>query len=236
MRMLYRRTTLATALLAAVACRPQPAPWLASDAASGCDSRAPYVVLNGPDTVGVSWTTITDSTFESSVHAVSPRALLRFSGRRSPSGAVERLEIRTWHDIADTAGAPTQLASVAFGQGDAVAVVSAPGRGSQVQRDSVPPGSMPYMANVPLFLELMQRRMVPSPGDTVEIPVLWLFTGGEIDRVRMSRPTADSTVLRFELEEFRLRRSRDGAIAGALARPLADSTANQTRIVRPGCE
>ena len=235
--MRYKIVGLAALSLTAITgCRrPSPQALSTRGPVTACAATTPYVVLNGADTVGVSWNTVTDFTFDATVHAVSQGALLRFSGRRSPAGDVERMNVRIWHNIADSAAVPTQQATVEFRPGEVVSVVSAPARGSQTQRDPVPPGSLPYMANVPLLLELIQRRVPRGAAAPVQVPVLWLFTGGEMDRVQVSQPAPDSVVLRFELTEYRLRRSADGAIAGGTGRALQDSTADRTRIVRPGC-
>lgn len=234
--MMQRHPVLAVAalLLLAPSCRHARPP-VASGAASACPPTTPYVLLDGVDTIGVSETMVTDSTFTSRDRAVAQRALLRFVGRRDPSGAVTRLTVRIWHDVADSLDAPTQQADVEFGAAEAVSRVASPARGVQLQRDAVRPGMLPYMANIPLFLELVQRRGSGAIEDSVPVPVLWLFTGGETDEFQVVRPTADSVVVRFPGIEYRLRRTSDGAIAGGIARSRTDGAASDVRIVRPGC-
>jgi hypothetical protein len=232
------RILLPTLLLLWASCRYEPPQPPARSVAPTCPSTTPYIVLSGPDTIAVSWVSVTDSTVESQDRAVSQGALLRFRGRRSLSGALEQMQVRIWHSIADSAGAPTQQALLDFRPTEVVAVVSAPGRGStevQVQHDPVRPGTMPYMANSPLFLELLQRHASHALTDSVRVPVLWLFTGGATDDVVLLRPAADSVIVRLPAFEYRLGRTQDGTIAGATGRSLEDSTADQMQIVRPGC-
>ena len=230
----YLVTSAAGIVLLGASCRHAP-PTVASDAAVVCPADTPYIVLDGLDTISISQSIVTDSTFTSHDRAVTQGALLRFAGRRGPSGAVENLTVRIWHDVVDSLNAPTQQADVEFGAAEVISRVASPTRGVQLQRDAVRHGTMPYMAQVPLFLELVQRRALHEAVDSVQVPTLWLFTGGETDDFQVLRRTGDSVVVRFSGLEYRLLRTRDGAIAGGVGRSLTDSAASEVQIVRPGC-
>ena len=65
-----------------------------------------------------------------------------------------------------------------------VATVAAPTRGMQVQRDF---RNTVFMDNKPIFLEILQRGVLPVFNDWVHVRWLWLFTGGSTEEVTVRR-------------------------------------------------
>jgi hypothetical protein len=194
-----------------------------------------YAVLAGTDTVALSWNSISDSTFSADVTARSQGAILKIRGRLAPSGLVERVGISVWHAIADSGRPPTQTAEVVFRGRDVMATVAAPTRGVQIQHDTVPPGAMPYMGNMPVFLELVRRRAAHLSAESAAVPVLWLFSGGELDTVRVTRIAADSMVLRLSVQEYRLARPRAGYLSGGSIRSIGGTDPVAYSLVPVGC-
>jgi len=194
-----------------------------------------YAVLDGTDTAMVTWHSVSDSAFSADVNARSQGALLKIGGRLAASGLVERLDISIWHAVADSGSPPTQWAQVVFSDRAALATVAARGRGAQVQHDTIPPGAMPYMNNVPIFLELVRRRAARLSADSAKVPVLWLFSGGELDTVAVTRAAADSVVLRLSVQESRLARPRAGYLGGGRIRPIGGTDSIPSQLVPLGC-
>jgi hypothetical protein len=104
-----------------------------------------------------------------------------------------------------------------------------------MQHDRLPAGGVLYMSSVPLFLELLQRKVHVDVGASTSVAALWLFTGGAIDTVRVSRTTADSLSLRFSDTEYLLRLGADGSILSGSSRPTPGSTGEKSSLSRRDC-
>lgn len=200
-----------------------------------CRSTGEYVELEGRDTIMRSRVALTDSTFESTTQAVSQGALVRYTGRLSAAGQPRVLHIEIWPHIADSASAPAQIADVTVDGADVQARVAAPTRGIQLQHDRLPPGGILCMTGAPLFLEFLQRQAHLPVGTTGTVPVLWLFTGGHVDTVQVTRPAADSVVLRFPDAEYALALAPDHSILAGTSRSRAAATDSAARLVRRDC-
>jgi hypothetical protein len=92
-----------------------------------------------------------------------------------------------------------------------------------------------YMANIPLFLELFQRHVHVAVGATTTIPALWLFSGGAVDTVRVTRPSADSLLLRFPDVEYALALAPDRSILSAVTRVRPGTDGEASRLIRRDC-
>jgi hypothetical protein len=200
-----------------------------------CAAVADFVELQGRDTVAFSRLVLTDSTFESTTHAVTQGALVRHTGRRTAAGELSQLHMEVWPNIADSARAPAQIADVVVQGADVSARVAAPTRGMQMQRDHLPPGGVLYMTGVPLFLELLQSHVHVAVGATTTVPALWLFTGGAIDTVQVTRPAADSLTLRFPDIAYDLKLAPDHSILAAMSQPKPGTSGSSSRLVRRDC-
>lgn len=217
--------------------------WLAATALSAqgirpavrCSATADFVELEGRDTVALSRVTMTDSTFESTIHAVSQGALVRYTGRLTTAGEPRLFHMEVWPHIADSAGPPAQIADVTIQGAEVSARVAAPTRGIQFQHDRLPPGGVFYMSGAPLFLELFQRHVHLAVGASTGVPALWLFTGGAVDTVQVTRPAADSLTLRFADTEYALAIDADRSILGASIRPKTAAGGSPSRLVRRDC-
>lgn len=201
-----------------------------------CAAVADFVVLGGRDTIGVSRVTLTDSAFESTDRAVSQHALLHYKGRRSSTGDIASLHLEAWHDIADSAGPPTQIADVTVQGGDVSARVAAPSRGVQMQHDRLPSDGVLYMTSVPLFMELLQRHVRLAVGATTTVAALWLFTGGAVDTVRVARPAADSLTLHFGDMDYAIALAADHSILSVVGRSPKGGADEPTRMIRRDCK
>jgi hypothetical protein len=200
-----------------------------------CGSVADFVELHGRDTVAFSRLMLTDSTFDSRTLAVSLGALVRHTGRLGAAGDLTQLLLNVWPNAADSANAPAQIADVMVQGADVSARVVALSRGMQMQRDHLPPGGILYMTGVPLFLELLQRRAPVAIGTSTTVPALWLFTGGHVDTVQVSRPAADSVTIRIQQMEYALTLAPDHSILAAVSLPPLAYAGSGTRLVRRDC-
>lgn len=227
------RVGLAVTTSVVAACSPGGHP-PAVEALPSC-TEVSYAQLAGTDTIGVMTQSVDDTAFAADVYAQSQGALLKVRGRLAPSGLVEQVHVAVWHVAADSTRPPTQVADVEFRDREAVSVVAAPTRGVQVQQDSIPIGAMPYMANIPVFLELVRRRADRLGPGTAEVPVLWLFTGGELDTVRLLAPSPDTMVMRLSAAEYRLAGTHNGHLAGGVVRSLGIVDTVPHSLVALGC-
>jgi hypothetical protein len=203
--------------------------------AANCARTGEYVDVSGADTIGVSFVTITDSSVASTSRAVAQGAVFRFRGQRGTSGEITSLHTEVWPPGADTAGAPGQVADLRLTGTELTVRVAAPTRGMQVQRDRMPAGGVLYMSSVSLFLELLQRRGSAAVGQSTIVPVLWLFSGGAVDTVRVSRVAADSVSVRFPTMEFALRLAPDGSILRGHRRTIPDVASEASELSRRDC-
>ncbi len=123
-------------------------------------------------------------------------SLIRYRAVMAPDGLVRTLALSVWPLAADSALPPRQTSELTFGPQTVVAVVTDARRGSQTQVDSVAPGTMPYMDNAPFFTASIVRRGIGFKADSVDIPMLWLFTRGTKEIVTIVRKGGDSLLLR----------------------------------------
>ena len=200
-----------------------------------CARVEEFVAIDGRDTIARSHVMLSDSTFESSTHAISQGALIRHTGRLSAAGLPRTLHFEVWPPGADSAGPPAQIADITVQGTDVTARVAAPTRGVQVQHDRLPPGGVLYMSGPPLFLEFLQRQVHVAVGATTTVPVLWLFTGGVVDTVQVTRPASDSLIVRFPDTEYALALAPDRSILGALSHSRKDTAESPVRLVRRDC-
>lgn len=198
-----------------------------------CSNVADFVALGGRDTIYVSSVALTDSTFTSTTRGLPEGTLVRHSGRLA-EGEARTMHVEIWPHIADSAGPPDQIADVTIQGADVFARVAAPTRGVQMQHDRLPAGGVLYMTAVPVFLEFLQRQVHAPVGATTTVPVLWLFTGGAVDTVRVERTAADSLTLRFPDTDYSLALAPDRSILAAMIRPK-NPTESSYRIVRRDC-
>lgn len=200
-----------------------------------CSAAADFVELEGRDTIALSRVTWTDSTFESTTHSIAQGALVRYTGRLTAAGEPRLFHMEVWPRVVDSAGPPAQIADVAIQGADISARVAAPARGIQMQHDRLPLGGVVYMTGVPLFLDLFQRHMHLAVGATTTVPALWLFTGGAVDTVHVTRPAADSLLLQFPDIEYSLAVASDRSLLGATSRPKSSTAGSASRLLRRDC-
>jgi hypothetical protein len=200
-----------------------------------CTGVADFVDLEGRDTVALSRVAFTDSTFASTTHSIEQGALVRYTGRLTAAGTPRLLHMEVWPHAADSAGPPAQVADVVVQDADVSARVAAPARGVQTQHDRLPPGGVVYMTGVPLFLEFLQRHVQLAVGATTTVPALWLFTGGAVDTVQVSRTAPDSMTLRFPELEYALALAPDHSILSAVTRPKSAAAGPASRLIRRDC-
>jgi hypothetical protein len=104
-----------------------------------------------------------------------------------------------------------------------------------MQHDRLPPGGVVYMTGAPVFLDLFQRHVHLAVGATTTVQALWLFTGGAVDTVRVTRPATDSLILRFPDVEYTLALTADHSLLSAASRPKTSTAGSPSRLVRRDC-
>lgn len=201
-----------------------------------CPTTAPYVLLRGTDTLSVERLDLTDSTFFSRVDAIAQKATLKFGGRLDANGLVDSLSVEIWQSSRVATGPADQRATVVFSSSGAQALVEAPGRAPQVQHDATLPGTLPYMANAALFLELIARRALRVASETDQVPVLWLFTGGELDSARVTANGDRSSRIAIGDVTYLTNRTPDGRLLRANVTIGSGEAATHARLVRRGCD
>ena len=217
----------AVEVLAAVEVRAQ---------SNSCPTTAPYVLLSGTDTLSIERLDLTDSTFFSRVDAVAQNASLKFGGRVNANGLVDSMSVEIWQSSRVPTGPADQHATVVFSSSGAQALVAAPGRAPQLQHDATPPGTLPYMANAGLFLELITRRAMREPNDTDQVPILWLFTGGEIDSARVTVRGDRSLSIAISSVTYMMERTVNDRLLRAEVQMGSGEPATRARLVRQGCD
>ncbi len=116
-----------------------------------------------------------------------------------------------------------------------MARVAAPTRGIQLQHDRLPLGGVLYMSNAPVFLELLQRHVHIAVGATATVPALWLFAGGSVDTLRVTRNATDSLTVGFPTVDYSIALAPDGSIFGVMSRPKTAAAGSSFRLVRRDC-
>lgn len=154
-------------------------------------------------------------------------ALVRYRALIAPDGLFRGYATAIWPIAADSNKPPTQVSEVSFGPRAVIAVLSDSRRGSQIQTDSVVAGTMPFMDNAPLFIAALARRALALNADSVEIPMLWLFTGGHKETVTVVRRGADSLLMRTPRMKIR------AAISSG--RLLGSWRDDSVQVTRKGC-
>jgi hypothetical protein len=146
---------------------------------------------------------IGDSAFWGESYSAPLHALSRIDGTIGSSGLVSRIDVKVWHNAADSLSAPSQSASVLFEPHAAVSVVGAQDR-MQIQTDSVLDGAMPFMPGFTLFLDLLRRRLTLARQRSSEqsVPILRLFTGGISEVVRGQWTTPRTLSMRVASTQF----------------------------------
>jgi hypothetical protein len=179
-----------------------------------CPKGLAYLGLQGKDTAAIETVTFTGSEFASVLRGAGPGPLLSYHGTLGPDGLVKSVTVDVWQVTADSAGPPAQHAIVSFSGKVMTALVAAPSRGIQSQRDSIPEGALPFMAGATVFLELLNRRSryLGTPSGIVSIPVIWLFTGGALDSVRIHTQLGSDIAIELAQARMMGRTDSDGRL------------------------
>ncbi len=154
-------------------------------------------------------------------------SLIRYRAVMAPDGLFRSLSQSIWPVAADSALPPTQTSQLTFTARTVVAVVNDSRRGSQTQVDSVLPGTMPYMDNAPFFTAALVRRGLWLNADSVDIPMLWLYTRGTKEALTFLRRGEDTVLLRTP------RMQLDAKISGG--RLLSSWRNDSVEITRSAC-
>ena len=218
-----------------VACRGSVVPRPDSPSRLACASTGRFAVLSGADTVRIEELEVSSTEFSASVRVHAQDALLRFRGDLDTNAVVQRIDVAVWHAVQDTVSDPAQQARVTIDDEMAVSVVLAPSRAAQLQREPIAQGAMPFMANILLFVDLLHRRTRGKPGSVTEVPVFWLFAGGQRDSARVRTVEGDSIAVRVPGAEYRLARTSQGSLMGGTATVQNGSDSERLRIVRLDC-
>ena len=165
----------------------------------GCERGATYLTTLGLDTISIDRQSYhADTTTGSLLGKGGPEqwSLIRYRAVTAQDGLVRTMSLSIWPLASDSGLSPVQTTELTFGPRTVVAVVADARRGVQTQVDSVVPGTMPYMHNAPFFMAALVRRGTALKSDSVDIPLLWLFTRGTKEVATMVRKGADSLLLR----------------------------------------
>ena len=106
------------------------------------------------------------------------------------------------------------------------------GSRSQVQADAIEAGTVPFMSGSVLYLQLLAMRARAASRDTVRIPMLWLFSGGQIDTAYVSARGRDSVSIRTGGGTYLFAQDADGTLGGGRALAPAGKPASETRYLR----
>ena len=185
--------------------------WPHRIAAQSCGKGAWYVTVDGEDTLAIEHVSFIDSAFTDQVQLIDQGGRMRFQGRITPEGLVRDLNLDIWA-TGDSSRLPDQHATVSFAADAITAIVNDAEKGRQLQLDSVRSWTLPYMDNIVLFLELLDRRATYLRSDSVGLPVAWLFTAGRHDVASVVR--RGRTSARIEFADFLadVRRNASGDI------------------------
>lgn len=185
--------------------------------AQQCPRAATYVAAFAFDTISIDRQSyLADTTTGSMLGKGGPQdwSLIRYRAVMAPDGLVRTLSLSIWPLATDSMLPPRQTSEVTFGPRTVTAVVSDSRRGSQTQVDSVVPGTMPYMDNAPFFMAALVRRGAALKADSVDIPMLWLFTRGTSEVMTILRRGSDSLLLRTPRMQLNAKRS-GGRLVGS---------------------
>lgn len=178
--------------------------------AQQCLRAATYVTAFALDTISIDRQSyLADTTTGSLLGKGGPQqwSLIRYRAVMAPDGLVRTMSLSIWPLASDSALPPMQTTELTFGRQTVVAVVADARRGVQMQVDSVVPGTMPYMDNAPFFTAALVRRGIALESDSVDIPMLWLFTRGTKEVATIVRQGADSLLLRTPRMQLSLKTS-----------------------------
>jgi len=182
---------------------------------ASCDDADVYYRIDGADTLSVERLRVRGSSFESSLLSVSQGALLRLSGILGEDGSVRRIRVAVWHSAGDSARMPTQQAEVVFAERLVSAVVLGGSR-LQPQVDTVPAGTLPFMEGHVLFMDLVRRRSLRRLTGADTIPVLWLFTAGQVDTAVVFRSEVGALTIQMRDATTKFELLKNGRLGSAL--------------------
>jgi hypothetical protein len=192
---------------------------------------AQYLRLFNRDTVSAEGVDIAADSVQSQLQML-PGTVLRKHAVTLSSGVIPvKAYVDVWQAGAAHTGPPTQRAVVQFTGGVAQATVIQGSR-SQVQLDPVEPGTLPFMSGSMLYLQLIAMRATAAAQDSVRVPLLWLFSGGQVDTAFVTRRGRDSVSIRTGVGEYRFARDADGTLGSGSAVAPAGAPPVDLRFIR----
>jgi hypothetical protein len=150
-----------------------------------------YVSTHQADTLAIETLRSGGSRYDDFIRVVAQGAAVHLSSTLGSDGLVDSILVRIW-DSADSTNPPAQVAGMRTTSDVWTGHVVDKARGGESLRDSVPKGSLPYMPNYLLFLQVLMRRFHAIGRDSASIPLEWLFTTGRNDLAKVQEAGRDS--------------------------------------------
>jgi hypothetical protein len=171
--------------------------------------------MSSRDTVSAEAVHIKTDSAQSQLQILRGDALRRHAVTLSTGITPLKAYVDMWQPGAAQSGVPTQRAVVQFTGGAAQATVMQGSR-SQVQIDAIEPGTLPFMNGSMLYLQLIAMRAASAARDSVRVPLLWLFSGGQLDTAYVFRRGRDSVTIRTGVGEYQFARDADGTLGSGI--------------------
>ena len=192
---------------------------------------AQYLATSNGDTVSAEGIDVGSSTVQSQLQLLKLGAVRRQGVAFGPGISATTAYVDVWQPGSVQSGPPNQHAVVTFAGNSAQAVVMQGSR-SQVQADAVEAGTLPFMNGSVLYLQLIAMRAAIAARDTVRVPLLWLFSGGQLDTAYVSPYGRDSISIRTGVGTYVFARDADGTLGGGRTVAPAGKPASTSRYQR----
>jgi hypothetical protein len=152
---------------------------------------ARYLMTARGDTVAAESVALDSTTIQSQLEILKAGVRRHHGVAFGPGIETRSAYVKVWPAGAVQTGPPTQQAVVKF-TGTAAQTVVTQGTQSQIQLDAVESGTLPFMSGSVLYLQLISMRAAAVARDTVRVPLVWLFSGGQLDTAYVSSRGRDS--------------------------------------------
>ena len=192
---------------------------------------AQYLQTTGSDTVAAEGVAVDSTAIQSQLQVLKVGALRRHGVAFDPAITTRAAYVDIWQPGTEQSGPPTQHAQVKF-SASAAEVVVQQGSRSQVQVDAVESGTLPFMSGSVLYLQLIAMRAAAVGRDSVRVPLLWLFSSGQLDTAHVLARGRDSVSIRMSGGEFLFARDADGTLGHGRRIAAPGSPSGETRYLR----